>query len=91
VLLNQRAYQQSRISVSTPVLNIAQLLVSLTFGVVVLDEQLLTSPLRAIPEVVGLAVMLLGVSRLALRASEARSSERSDDSTRADELDDEHA
>ena len=69
VLLNQRAYQATRLSVSAPVLNICQLMVSLTFGLVVFGERLATPP-TVIAEVIGLAVMMLGVTRLAGRAVE---------------------
>jgi hypothetical protein len=69
ILLNQRAYQATRLSVSTPVLNICQLVVSLTFGLAVFRERLFTSPLVVVAEVLGLAVMVLGVTRLASRAA----------------------
>jgi hypothetical protein len=69
VLLNQLAYQSTRLSVSTPVLNICQLAVALTFGLVVFHEQLFSSPLALVVEVLGLAVMVLGVTRLARRAA----------------------
>ena len=69
ILLNQRAYQATRLSVSTPVLNICQLVVSLTFGLVVFRERLFTSPLVVVAEVSGLAIMVLGVTRLASRAA----------------------
>lgn len=65
VLLNQRAYQATRLSVTAPVLNVAQVLVALAFGVVVLDESSGRTTGVVAGEVVGLAVMLLGVARLA--------------------------
>jgi len=68
VLLNQRAYQATRLSVSTPVLNICQLVVSLTFGLLVFRERLFASPHVVIVEISALAVMVLGVTRLASRA-----------------------
>ena len=55
--------------VSTPVLNICQLVVSLTFGLVVFRERLFTAPLVVVAEVSGLAIMVLGVTRLASRAA----------------------
>ena len=70
VLLNQRAYQETEMSVSTPVLNICQLLVSLAFGVFVLAEQLFASPLNAVLELIGLAIMVLGVIKLTTRAAD---------------------
>jgi hypothetical protein len=70
ILLNQRAYQATRLSVTAPVLNIVQLLVSLSFGLVVFGEQLFASPATMVFEVAGLAVMVLGVTRLATRAAD---------------------
>ncbi len=70
IITNQRAYQATRLSVSAPVLNIAQLLVSLTFGLVVFGEQLFSSPTTVLLEVAGLAVMVVGVTRLASRAAD---------------------
>ncbi len=70
VLLNQRAYQATRLSVTAPVLNICQLMVSLTFGLVVFSERLFATPPTVLAEVVGLAVMVLAVTRLAVRAGE---------------------
>ncbi len=69
VLLNQRAYQETEMSVSTPVLNICQLLVSLAFGFVVFAEPLFSSPLGVLGELVGLTIMLFGVTTLARRAA----------------------
>ena len=69
ILLNQRAYQATRLSVSTPVLNVCQLVVSLTFGWLVFQERLFASPLTVVVEASGLAVMVLGVTRLAGRAA----------------------
>jgi hypothetical protein len=70
VLLNQRAYQATRLSVSAPVLNVCQLMVSLSFGLIVFGERLFATPPILLAEVVGLAVMVLGVTRLAGRATE---------------------
>ncbi len=67
VLLNQRAYQVSRLSVSAPVLNIAQVVVAVGFGIVVFGEEFGSSPAVLIGEVVGLAVVVAGIYRLASR------------------------
>ncbi|HET9649354.1 MAG TPA: DMT family transporter [Microlunatus sp.] len=84
VLLNQRAYQSTRMSVSTPVLNICQLFVSLAFGVVVFHERLFASPGRMIIELAGLAIMVFGVVRLAmLAAPQSDGPGRADDDARA--------
>ena len=39
VLLNQRAYQNARLSITAPMLNIAQVLVAITFGIIVFGER----------------------------------------------------
>ena len=70
VLLSQRAYQAAVISVSTSVLNICQLLVALTFGVVVFGEQLMSSSISTAAEIAGLMIMLIGVTKLASRAAD---------------------
>ncbi len=69
ILLNQRAYQSTRLSVTAPVLNIAQLLVSLAFGLVVFGERLFSSVSTLAFEAVGLAVMVFGITRLTGRAA----------------------
>ncbi len=70
VLLSQRAYQAAEISVSTPVLNVCQLLVAMSFGVVVFGEQLTSSPAGTAAEIAGLMIMLLGVTKLASQAAD---------------------
>lgn len=70
VLANQRAYQSTRLSVTAPLLNIAQLLVSVCFGVVVLGERPFIGGSGHTAEVAGLLVMMLGVIRLSVHASE---------------------
>lgn len=69
ILLNQRAYQSTRLSVTAPVLNIAQLLVSLAFGLVVFGERLFSSVSTVAFEAVGLGVMVFGITRLTGRAA----------------------
>lgn len=68
--LNQLAYRSTRISVTTPVLNIAQLLVAMTFGFVIFSEKLLDSPTSIVAQLVGLAAMGFGVARLARSADD---------------------
>lgn len=69
VLLNQRAYQSTRLSVSAPVLNICQLMVSMTFALMIFQERLLSSPATIAAELVGLAIMAFGVTKLASLAA----------------------
>jgi drug/metabolite transporter (DMT)-like permease len=70
VLLNQRAYQVSRLSVSAPILNILQVFTAVGFGIVVFGEEFGSSPGVLVGEVVGLLVVILGVYRLASRTAE---------------------
>jgi drug/metabolite transporter (DMT)-like permease len=65
VLLNQRAYQATRLSVTAPVLNVVQVLVAIAFGFVVLGETAGLSPVTVVAQGIGLAVMIAGVIRLA--------------------------
>lgn len=65
LLLNQRAYQAARLSVTMPVLNIVDVLVALAFGSAVFGDPLASSLTRLIAEVVGLAAMAIGVWQLA--------------------------
>lgn len=65
VLLNQRAYQVARLSVSAPILNIAEVFVAVGFGIVVFGEKFGATPGALVGELVGLAVVVLGVYRLA--------------------------
>jgi hypothetical protein len=67
VALNQRAFQATRLSVTMPVVNIVNVLVAIAFGVAVFDEQIFSSPLSLVIEVVGLAAMAVGVRQLASR------------------------
>lgn len=64
-LLNQRAYQAARLSVTMPILNIVDVFVAIGFGSAVFGERLPSSPAVLIAEVVGLAVMGVGVWQLA--------------------------
>jgi drug/metabolite transporter (DMT)-like permease len=67
VIVNQRAYQAARLSVTAPILNIAQVLVAMTFGVIVFDERLGSTPLVLIGEFVGLVLVIAGVVKLSSR------------------------
>ena len=71
VILNQRAYQATRLSVTAPILNIAQVLVAITFGVIVFDERLGSTPLVLISELVGLLLVIAGVVQLSSGAGAA--------------------
>lgn len=65
VLLNQRAYQSTRLSVTTPILNVAEVAVAIVFGLLVLGEDPGQSPAVLLGEVVGLALVIAGVIKLA--------------------------
>lgn len=70
VLMNQRAYQVSRLSVSAPILNIVQVFTAVGFGVVVFGEEFGSTPAVLVGELIGLMVVVLGVYRLASRPAE---------------------
>ncbi len=65
VLLNQRAYQSTRLSVTTPILNVAEVAVAITFGLLVLGEDPGQTPAIVLGEVLGLALVIAGVIKLA--------------------------
>ncbi|MBA2559900.1 MAG: DMT family transporter, partial [Propionibacteriales bacterium] len=65
VFLNQRAYQLAPLSVSMPIQNIVNVLVAIAFGFFVFDEIPAHRPEQLVAEVVGLALMGIGVRRLA--------------------------
>ena len=69
VLLNQRAYQNARLSITAPMLNIAQVLVSITFGIIVFGERFDGSTLAFLAEIAGLVLMGLGIWALAAQPS----------------------
>ena len=56
VLLNQRAYQNARLSITAPVLDIAQVLVAITFGILVFGERFDGSMLAFGAEIAGLVL-----------------------------------
>ncbi len=65
VLLNQLAYQSAPLSTTAPVLNIAQVLVAIAFGVIVFGERFDGSALLFLGELVGLVMVGLGIWQLA--------------------------
>jgi len=65
VVLNQRAYQATRMSLTAPTLNITQVMVAILFGVLVLGEQVGSSPGVVAGEVIGLALTIFGIRNLA--------------------------
>ena len=75
VLLNQRAYQATRLSVTTPILNVAEVAVAILFGLLVLGEDPGQTPLIIVGEVAGLALVLTGVIKLASADGSATSAE----------------
>lgn len=83
IALNQRAFQATRLSVSMPVVNIVNVLVSIAFGVVVFSERIFSSPTTVAGEVASLAVMAIGVRQLARQ--EGGSSEASPPSGERDD------
>ena len=65
VLLNQRAYQNAQLSITAPMLNIAQVLVAITFGIIVFGERFDGSTVTAVGEIAGLVLMGIGIWKLA--------------------------
>lgn len=84
LLLNQRAYQAARLSVTMPILNIVDVVVALAFGVSVFGEQLFSSPLRLLLEVGGLLIIGVGVWQLARHQELGSATVRTRPSERAD-------
>ena len=80
VLVNQRAYQTERLSVSMPILNIVDVLVALLLAGVIFGELPSRSPAALTAEALGLAAMGLGVAGLAaLEDRQQRAAPRPDD------------
>ena len=75
VLLNQRAYQATRLSVTTPILNVAEVAVAIVFGLLVLGEDPGQTPLIIAGELVGLALVITGVIKLASADGPAQAAE----------------
>ncbi len=65
ILINQRAYQVTLLSITAPLLNIAEVMVAITFGLLVFGERFGESPLIFTAEVGGLLMMGIGIWRLA--------------------------
>ena len=61
VLTNQRAYQTAGLSASMPALNIVNVLVALTFGLLVFEEVPRHTPLMLVVEVLSLAAIGVGL------------------------------
>lgn len=84
VMLNQRAFQATRLSVTMPVVNIVNVMVAITFGFAVFGERLFSSPITLVVEVLALIVMGVGVRQLASpdrSPSDAGTAQLSKDST----------
>nr|WP_275588473.1 DMT family transporter [Microlunatus panaciterrae] len=75
-VLNQQAYQATRLSVSMPVLNIFDVMVAIGFGVAVFGEQPFSSPVTLVAEVVGLVAMAVGVRQLAHHEESSKPQEK---------------
>lgn len=65
ILLNQRAYQATRLSVTTPILNVTEVAVAILFGLLVLGEDPGQSTGVVVGELAGLALVMAGVIKLA--------------------------
>jgi hypothetical protein len=65
LLLSQRAYHAARLSITMPILNIADVLVAITFGITVFGERVFASPGHLAGGLAGLLVMGVGVWQLA--------------------------
>lgn len=70
IMLNQHAFQATRLSVSMPMVNIADVLVAITFGVVVFGEPVFSTPTTVTIEILALVAMGIGVRQLASRSEE---------------------
>jgi hypothetical protein len=68
--LSQRAYHAARLSITMPILNIADVLVAIAFGIVVFGERIFSSPLHLFAEIAGLLMMGTGVWQLARQEEE---------------------
>ena len=68
--LSQRAYHAARLSITMPILNIADVLVAIAFGVVVFGERIFSSPVHLLAEIAGPLMMGIGVRQLAWQEEE---------------------
>jgi hypothetical protein len=64
LLLNQRSYRAARLSVSTPVLNLIDVLVALLFAITVLGERPFSTPATVTGQLVALTAIGAGIWRL---------------------------
>jgi hypothetical protein len=71
LLLSQRAYHAAHLSITMPILNIADMLVAIAFGITVFGEQIFSSTAHLGAELVGLLAMGIGVWQLGLQAPAA--------------------
>lgn len=65
VMLNQRAFQATRLSVTMPMVNIVNVMVAIAFGFAVFRERLFSTPTSLVIEVIAMVAMGVGVRRLA--------------------------
>jgi hypothetical protein len=65
LVLSQRAYHAARLSITVPILNIADVLVAITFGNTVFRERVFSSPAHLVGGLGGLLVMGVGLWQLA--------------------------
>lgn len=65
VALNQRAYRAGPLSASMPLLNMVDVLVAVTFGVLVFGEVPAHSPVALVAQIAAIALMATGLRRLA--------------------------
>jgi hypothetical protein len=64
LLLNQRSYRAARLSVSTPVLNLIDVLVALLFAITVFGERPFSTPGAVTVQLVALTAIGAGIWRL---------------------------
>jgi uncharacterized membrane protein len=64
-LINQHAYSRAPLASSLPILNVANPLIAVLFGVVVFHERPSGQPLTVVTEVIGLLTVLIGIFFLA--------------------------
>lgn len=74
VLMNQRAYQSAKLWVTAPVVSIGEALVSIAFGIVVFNEVSHSTPVELLGQGLGLALVALGVIKLASTQDDVGSS-----------------
>ncbi|SDR96102.1 DMT family transporter [Microlunatus soli] len=80
VLLNQRAYQTARVTMTVPILNLCQLAVGLVFGWVVFAERPAESALLMAAQGGGLIMISIGVIALARSSPDDHPTRRTADS-----------